>query len=403
MEMQSRPTSATKWRDIAWFWKGLSAFSEVQFERRLEYVADGLRALVDASHVMVVVERRIGPDDSELEGLAPIFSRDFGPGVQARDDIRREWMANEPHLGSDPILEMTARGAGVARAIPHRIALTPEQWADAPVRRLLEQLGLEDRLGVIWPLNRDIEVVYCLDRPTGAPIYEQHDADRILAALQGLQTFTARFVLRHGLMPGQRQLDATELRAMEALLGERPEAAIAAELGVGPAEFDSLAQTIYDKLAVDDRISLVSTWMRAHEWIDINPTVAPKAAAGVDDEDLGDLADADGDQILARVRSAIDAALAAGQLELEAVAERLGTSPRALQRALRSTDTHFRELVDDARRERVAILISRPWLNLTEVAHQLGYKQVSSFNRAVKRWTGKTPGRLQELLRKDMG
>ncbi len=63
--------------------------------------------------------------------------------------------------------------------------------------------------------------------------------------------------------------------------------------------------------------------------------------------------------------------------------------------------TNFSKLADEAREERAKLLLSRPWLNMAEVALQLGYNQVSSLNRAVKRWTNSTPVELRASLLAD--
>ncbi|MFW5967840.1 MAG: helix-turn-helix transcriptional regulator, partial [Persicimonas sp.] len=148
----------------------------------------------------------------------------------------------------------------------------------------------------------------------------------------------------------------------------------------------------FEKLAVDDRAGLLRMWLEGNAHA-ASPTDEPESAGA----SSGDTALGTGG-FVAQVRQIIDESLRAGHLDLDAVARRLEISPRRLQRALTSNGTHFRELVDKARHERALLLLSRPWLNLTEVAQELGYGRVASLHRAVKRWTGKTPVELRDEL-----
>jgi len=81
----------------------------------------------------------------------------------------------------------------------------------------------------------------------------------------------------------------------------------------------------------------------------------------------------------------------AGDDSLEAAAASLAMSPRTLQRRLRDEGTSFRKVHDDARREIASDFLADPSLSISEVADRLGFADVSSFDTAFKRWTGRTP------------
>ena len=87
---------------------------------------------------------------------------------------------------------------------------------------------------------------------------------------------------------------------------------------------------------------------------------------------------------------------------LEDAAASVGMSPRTLQRRLRDEGTSFRKVHDDARREIASDLLGDPSLSISEVADRLGFADVSSFDTAFKRWTGRTPRALRrEVLAVD--
>lgn len=343
----------------------------------------------------MVIQRRIAPESAPLSGFAPVFSQDFGPDLEVRQRVMQRWQAHEPAtaLATEPVFQRLAAGIGEPRTVRHRGDIDPEQWEKSAVRRLLEQLALEDRINVVVPLGEDIEVSYCVDRPLGAPVFSEADSELLLAAVEGLRPLTARFVRRYGFMPGQHSLDPLEQRAVGHLIGPRSLDEIAATLEVTSAKLAEVADQIYQKLGVGDRVGLMSMWMEGAE-----PQEGPLEPHLQQPRDSVPSPQEDG-PLVTRVRDAIDRCMLIGDCEIDHVARRLGLSVRALQRELSEADTSYRDLVEAARQSRAEVLLTRPWLTFSTIAQKLGYKQVSSFNRAVKRWAGKTPGELrQELL-----
>lgn len=94
---------------------------------------------------------------------------------------------------------------------------------------------------------------------------------------------------------------------------------------------------------------------------------------------------------LASVRKAIAESMREGSPNLRRIAQKLATSPRTLQRQLKHYGLDFKNLVDDTRRQFALDYLKSPGDTLTQIAFLLGYSEVSAFNRAFKRWTGKTP------------
>ncbi len=84
---------------------------------------------------------------------------------------------------------------------------------------------------------------------------------------------------------------------------------------------------------------------------------------------------------------------------LDAAAQHLGTSRRTLQRRLEQNGLVYRDIVDTARRKR-ALEILQSNLSIADAASALGYADVSSFRRAVRRWTGMSPSAYQRALRR---
>ena len=103
------------------------------------------------------------------------------------------------------------------------------------------------------------------------------------------------------------------------------------------------------------------------------------------------------------VRTVLAEVLCDGSPNVRAVARRFGMSVRTLQRRLEEHDVVFRDLVQGVRRELAERYLAERDANLTEVAFLLGYSELSSFDRAFRRWTGSTPVAVRRMLRASTG
>jgi AraC-like DNA-binding protein len=97
------------------------------------------------------------------------------------------------------------------------------------------------------------------------------------------------------------------------------------------------------------------------------------------------------DDIVARVRKAIEAELRGGDPKLETVARQLAMSPRTIQRRLKDQRLVFNDILDDMRFRAAKSYLAQRDVAGTEVAYLLGFAEQSSFNHAFKRWSGQTP------------
>jgi AraC-like DNA-binding protein len=84
-------------------------------------------------------------------------------------------------------------------------------------------------------------------------------------------------------------------------------------------------------------------------------------------------------------------ALLASERALPAVAKELHMSARTLKRKLAERGVTFSALRDDVLRQRALLLLDNRELSIGEVADRLGYRELPSFTRAFKKWTGKSP------------
>ncbi len=100
--------------------------------------------------------------------------------------------------------------------------------------------------------------------------------------------------------------------------------------------------------------------------------------------------------VAARVQGAVVDALPDGLPRASQVARRLGMSARTLQRRLGQDGQSFQALADGARRDAAESLLVGGDHSLAEVAFLTGFSDQSAFQRAFKRWTGRTPAAFRE-------
>ena len=93
-----------------------------------------------------------------------------------------------------------------------------------------------------------------------------------------------------------------------------------------------------------------------------------------------------------RVRRVLHEMLPAGQSSIEEVANRLAISKRSLQRKLAEELSSYQQVLTATRRDLAQAYLSRSSASLVEIAYLLGFQDGTSFIRAFRDWTGKTPG-----------
>ncbi|MDX1555560.1 MAG: AraC family transcriptional regulator [Xanthomonadales bacterium] len=99
----------------------------------------------------------------------------------------------------------------------------------------------------------------------------------------------------------------------------------------------------------------------------------------------------DEEDIVTRVKHLVSANLSEGPVDIDSVASALGLSRRTLQRRLADAGDVFNDLVESVRIAFAKEYIQHSDYSLTDIALMLGYGELSSFSRAFKRWTGKSP------------
>jgi AraC-like DNA-binding protein len=100
-----------------------------------------------------------------------------------------------------------------------------------------------------------------------------------------------------------------------------------------------------------------------------------------------------------QVRRVLWPELSDGVPDLNQTAHTLGLGPRTLQRRLRGEQTTFAGVLAELRREMAQPLLRDGDLAVSEIAFLLGYEDVTSFQRAFRRWFGVSPRAFRRVSR----
>jgi AraC-like DNA-binding protein len=96
-----------------------------------------------------------------------------------------------------------------------------------------------------------------------------------------------------------------------------------------------------------------------------------------------------------KVENAIAVLLPHGKAGATEVARRLGMSHRTLARRLALEAVTYSGILDELKIDLANGYLRHGDLPISQIAWLLGYREVSSFTHAFKRWTGKTPRQLR--------
>lgn len=100
---------------------------------------------------------------------------------------------------------------------------------------------------------------------------------------------------------------------------------------------------------------------------------------------------------LAIAKKTVVESFSLGMSEIEIVAQATGLSVQEFKQKLSERDTSFRGFVDELRQRMALGYMRDPSFSLVDVAFLLGFSEQSAFQRAFKRWTGKTPGEFRQI------
>jgi AraC-like DNA-binding protein len=100
-----------------------------------------------------------------------------------------------------------------------------------------------------------------------------------------------------------------------------------------------------------------------------------------------------------RVRAALLEGLPSGLVTMEAIARKLGSSKRTLQRRVEAEGRSYRQILRETREALARHYLEKTALPAAEISFLLGFDEPNSFYRAFRMWTGMTPDSVRYVQR----
>ncbi len=230
---------------------------------------------------------------------------------------------------------------------------------------------------------RNLERYSSLHMP-GAPLFMERDGSvvRLVLEISGSRIGPCRQLVEACLgftLMLLRSLTGQELTPREVLFAHTPAARTSAYVRVlgSPVSF----RQPRNELLIDCR------WL-AHPIASADRTLLP-----IVERHVREVLEAreNEDALINAVRELVAHAVCDGHPNIAGIARNVGMSARTLQRRLRESGNTFKTMIDEVRSDLAREYLAGSSVNVTEVAFLLGYSELSAFDRAFSRWTGKAP------------
>lgn len=82
---------------------------------------------------------------------------------------------------------------------------------------------------------------------------------------------------------------------------------------------------------------------------------------------------------------------------VEHLAKDFHITPQTLRRRLRAEGNSYQKIKDELCRDHAIYYLTNQQLTIENIAHILGFSEASTFHRAFKKWTGRSPGSYRKL------
>jgi len=246
-----------------------------------DYLSDTHVSRLDEAslHLMRTVGGWIGAEKAFWNGIlriarGPAARRDPQHGWRVRSiqtlqrsgpiDRASAHVLHEQKTGGVPMTNtVLMRDAGRFRACRLRDLVNLPAFRETEhYKHVYAPFEIVDRIFVVFPVNDEVESLYCFDRLEPQARFTPHEVQLVAFALRAIKYFHRELLFSHGLHVAREPLLPSERRIVAALLTDKSEKEIAASLGVAYATVHSSVTTVLRKFNVNSRAGLMTLWLQ---------------------------------------------------------------------------------------------------------------------------------------------
>ena len=243
-------------------WDGLADFDAAQVDQALDYLMQGLCALVDAQNADWIGAVRLADNSRKdpASGWRPPVVRFLHPTDKLVAAVKEQSRRLDQRFINDAAANIVAQ-SGRFRACRLCDVVPPEWFASDFYRDYYKDCDREDAIYVAFPVNDDAESYFGIFRAVGQPPFTTQERDTLAYALRGLKWFHRQLLLSHGLLVAGKPLTQVERCVLQGLLTGKTEKQIAVEQGQSRHTTHEHVSNIYRKYGVNNRPALMALWL----------------------------------------------------------------------------------------------------------------------------------------------
>ena len=242
-------------------WDELATFEAARSDAALMHLLGVVAEMVNAQNAYWMGAVRLSDDERDpLRGWRPRVIRYLRPLPNDEKFTRQRLRSLQRGRTIDEATVAQARLAGTFR-VRRFCDLVSADWFSSDTYRGYLARGVHDSLTVGVPVNVMAEGYYGFLRMRADDPFTERQRDVAYGALRGLMWFHRQVLLSHGLVAAGSPLSPRERRVLALLLTDRPEKAIAADLGVTPSTLHTYVRGVLRKLGVSGRNGLLALWL----------------------------------------------------------------------------------------------------------------------------------------------
>jgi DNA-binding CsgD family transcriptional regulator len=262
--------SEKEMENVHGLWETLDQFPAEKTDEALVYLAKGLKKLFKADNVKWHAAVRVLPAKKDpLSGWRMRAYHDLVPHPPSYQKLTAAIYKGRERLDPDFLIGLATlaviAGSGKFRVHRMRDGFIPfREFRKSEHYRLhYTELGIEDRMWLSFPLNKDTESVFLIDRGASAPRFSKKEALLAGTIIRGIRRFHRQLFLSHGLLIGESPLSPVSRRIVGKLLTGQSEKEIAHSMQQNVRTTHKYITNIYEQFGVKGRAGLMALWLGA--------------------------------------------------------------------------------------------------------------------------------------------
>jgi DNA-binding CsgD family transcriptional regulator len=262
--------SQTEMEGVYALWDSLDRFPAEKTDEALVHLAKGLRKLLKADNVKWHAAVRVLPAKRDpLSGWRLRAHYDLVPHPPAYQKLTATIYKGRDRLDPGFLIGLATlaviAGSGKFRLHRMRDGFIPfaEFRKSEHYRLHYTELGIGDRMWLSFPLNKDTESVFLIDRGPSAPRFSEKEAFLAETCIRGIRGFHRQLFLSRGLLIGETPLSPVSRRIVGKLLTGMSEKEIALSVGQSVSTTHNYIKSIYSQFGVNSRAALMAVWLGA--------------------------------------------------------------------------------------------------------------------------------------------